>query len=311
MRVAVRARDAPRAHRLCRRVRDKGNGRTAELLRFPLARLQGVGSEPLFGDPTNNTSCERAPFSLEAQLLAVPCSSRSPVRLVSLCSRPCPRGFAELRTPVDRALDDLGRRSLALAPKLVPSLRQPTSLLSSSPRPDVSPSPRRRPPSSSAATRPSTSSMSTVAAIPIRPVNGDRHAPVLSTLDPSFSPNSLHLQPWTSPSPLPSTSPSQGYSPSSSPSPPPLGHSPRPAFAVPMGSRCERVPYDGPGTAVYVRQPTRAQLVPLFIVSEMIGAALNLCRRPAARQQLAFRLVESALLLPGSAEQACTFSLLS
>ncbi|GAA5834937.1 hypothetical protein JCM9279_007150 [Rhodotorula babjevae] len=102
--------------------------------------------------------------------------------------------------------------------------------------------------------------MSTVAAIPIRPANSDRHAPVLSTLDPSFSPASLHLQPWTSPSALPSTSPSQGYSSSSSPSPPPPGHSPRPAFAVPMGSRCEKVPYDGPGTAVYVRQPTRAQL---------------------------------------------------
>lgn len=35
------------------------------------------------------------------------------------------------------------------------------------------------------------------------------------------------------------------------------------ASPTPLGSRYEVVPHDGPGTAVYVRQPTRAQLVSL------------------------------------------------
>lgn len=153
--------------------------------------------------------------------------------------------------------------------------------------------------------------MSTVSAIPIRGAPGDRHhVHVLSTLDPSFSPSSLHLQPYTASStaPLPSTSPTRGYSPSSSPSPPPHNYSPRPAYAVPMGSRCEKVPYDGPGTAVYVRQPTRAQLVrlcrPCLVKHDRLSRGLTLVFRCAARQQLALWLVEQALLLPGPAEQA-------
>ncbi|BGP38390.1 hypothetical protein JCM10450v2_002335 [Rhodotorula kratochvilovae] len=103
--------------------------------------------------------------------------------------------------------------------------------------------------------------MATVIAIPISPLD-DRHTPVLSTLDPSFSPSSLHLQPYTSSAlPIGLASPSLS-SPSSSPSPTPspVGSVPETGFAVPMGSRCEKVPYDGPGTAIYVRQPTRSQL---------------------------------------------------
>ncbi|PRQ77830.1 hypothetical protein AAT19DRAFT_8898 [Rhodotorula toruloides] len=103
--------------------------------------------------------------------------------------------------------------------------------------------------------------MATVAAIPIpMPISprDDRHTPILSTIDPSFSPGSLHLQPYTKPSTSPSnTSPIGSFSSSGTSSP---------QLAVPMGSRNEKVPYDGPGTAVYVRQPTRAQLVSLAVV---------------------------------------------
>lgn len=115
--------------------------------------------------------------------------------------------------------------------------------------------------------------MATAVAIPM-PMSprDERHMPVLSTLDPSFSPSSLHLQPYTKPKRSPSmqpspdmrTSPTSSFSStkshdqdmSFSPSSPP-----RCSVGVPMGSRHERVPYDGPGMAVYVRQPTRAQLV--------------------------------------------------
>ncbi|GAA6055382.1 hypothetical protein JCM3770_001081 [Rhodotorula araucariae] len=107
--------------------------------------------------------------------------------------------------------------------------------------------------------------MATVTAIPISPID-DRHTPVLSTIDPSFSPSSLHLQPYTSAA-IPIGSPSLSRSPSllspsrsPSPTPSPVGSAPGVGLAVPMGSRCERVPYDGPGTAIYVRQPTRSQL---------------------------------------------------
>lgn len=55
--------------------------------------------------------------------------------------------------------------------------------------------------------------------------------PVISTFDPSFDPSLL------------------SYS-----------------TERPIGSRYEVVPHDGPGTAVYVRQPTRAQLVSLLSV---------------------------------------------
>ncbi|SGZ18017.1 BQ5605_C020g09158 [Microbotryum silenes-dioicae] len=37
-----------------------------------------------------------------------------------------------------------------------------------------------------------------------------------------------------------------------------------PAQKLPVGSRYESVPHVGPGTAVYVRQPTRSQLVSLL-----------------------------------------------
>ncbi|POY72454.1 hypothetical protein BMF94_4280 [Rhodotorula taiwanensis] len=114
--------------------------------------------------------------------------------------------------------------------------------------------------------------MATAVAIPMpTSPRDDRHMPVLSTLDPSFSPSSLHLRPYTNPKRSPSMQPSpvMRASPTSSfsstrshdqdlsfsPSSPPRG-----AIGVPMGSRHERVPYDGPGMAVYVRQPTRAQL---------------------------------------------------
>ncbi|GAA5983794.1 hypothetical protein JCM11641_005194 [Rhodosporidiobolus odoratus] len=97
--------------------------------------------------------------------------------------------------------------------------------------------------------------MATVAAIPISPID-DRHMPMLSTIDMSFSPDSLHLQPYTRPHGSPNSSSSQlsfGAAPG--------GGSPRLASpAVPMGSRFEQVPHEGPGTAIYVRQPTRAQL---------------------------------------------------
>ncbi|KWU44098.1 hypothetical protein RHOSPDRAFT_34323 [Rhodotorula sp. JG-1b] len=96
--------------------------------------------------------------------------------------------------------------------------------------------------------------------------------PVLSTLDPSFSPSSLHLQPYTNPTRSPSVrgSPVMRASPTPSVSTTKsdslredvfaTGASPDRSAAVAMGSRHERVPYDGPGTAVYVRQPGRAQL---------------------------------------------------
>lgn len=102
-------------------------------------------------------------------------------------------------------------------------------------------------------------SMATVATVPLSPLD-DRHIPVVSTLDPTFSPAGLHLAPYTtrpfSSSPTPSSSSSD--SPTSADAP---------GFAVPMGSRYEKVPHDGPGTAVYVRQPTRAQLVRLLEVA--------------------------------------------
>lgn len=116
--------------------------------------------------------------------------------------------------------------------------------------------------------------MTTSVAIPM-PMSprDERHMPVLSTLDPSFSPSSLHLQPFTNPtgSPALRPSPSLRASPTSSFSSSKSdalgdntfspGSPPRGSGAVPMGSRHEKVPYIGPGTAVYVRQPTRAQLV--------------------------------------------------
>ncbi|BGP54445.1 hypothetical protein JCM8202_001523 [Rhodotorula sphaerocarpa] len=115
--------------------------------------------------------------------------------------------------------------------------------------------------------------MTTSVAIPM-PMSprDERHMPVLSTLDPSFSPSSLHLQPFTNPtgSPALRPSPSLRASPTSSFSSSKSdalgdntfspGSPPRGSGAVPMGSRHEKVPYIGPGTAVYVRQPTRAQL---------------------------------------------------
>ncbi|GAA5839889.1 hypothetical protein JCM11251_001239 [Rhodosporidiobolus azoricus] len=108
--------------------------------------------------------------------------------------------------------------------------------------------------------------MATVAAIPIPPMSplDDRHTPIISTVDSSFSPSSLHLQPYTKPQ-FSSSSPTSTHSSSSQlaydrSSSMLGGMSPRLGAAVPMGSRFEKVPYDGPGTAIYVRQPTRAQL---------------------------------------------------
>ncbi|GAA5906395.1 uncharacterized protein JCM6883_005537 [Sporobolomyces salmoneus] len=87
--------------------------------------------------------------------------------------------------------------------------------------------------------------MATVTAIPMSPT-GPGHTPMVSTFDPSFSPGSLHLAPFAASSLSDSFLQS---SPASLSSP-----------AVPMGSRYEKVPYSGPGSATYVRQPTRAQL---------------------------------------------------
>ncbi|GAA5946325.1 hypothetical protein JCM3765_000198 [Sporobolomyces pararoseus] len=89
--------------------------------------------------------------------------------------------------------------------------------------------------------------MATVSAIPMSPT-GRGFTPIVSTFDPSFSPGSLHLSPFAASE----NSPSSSFlnSASSSPS----------SQAIPMGSRYERVPYSGPGSARYVRQPTRAQL---------------------------------------------------
>ncbi|GAA5948756.1 hypothetical protein JCM21900_005284 [Sporobolomyces salmonicolor] len=72
------------------------------------------------------------------------------------------------------------------------------------------------------------------------------HAPVVSTYDPTFSPASLHLAPYHGPDVV--CPESFTVPPSSS------------SQSVPMGSRYEKVPHEGPGTAIYVRQPTRAQL---------------------------------------------------
>ncbi|GAA5887295.1 hypothetical protein JCM6882_002479 [Rhodosporidiobolus microsporus] len=113
--------------------------------------------------------------------------------------------------------------------------------------------------------------MATVAAIPIPPMSplDDRHTPILSTIDSSFSPSSLHLQPYTKPHlVVSSSSPTSTHSSTSQlafdrASPILGGSSPRMGMGlgpVSMGSRFETVPYDGPGTAIYVRQPTRAQL---------------------------------------------------
>ncbi|KAG0667509.1 hypothetical protein C6P46_000040 [Rhodotorula mucilaginosa] len=106
--------------------------------------------------------------------------------------------------------------------------------------------------------------MSTAVAIPMpmSPLD-QRHMPVLSTLDPSFSPSTLHLQPYTNPTRSPCV---RGGSPVMRASPTPsmsttksdsfredvfaTGSSADRSTAVPMGSRHERVPYDGPGTAV-------------------------------------------------------------
>ncbi|GAA5880090.1 hypothetical protein JCM1840_000175 [Sporobolomyces johnsonii] len=72
------------------------------------------------------------------------------------------------------------------------------------------------------------------------------HGPVVSTYDPAFSPASLHLAPYHTPE----TATTDSFTSSARSS----------SQAVPMGSRYEKVPHEGPGTAVYVRQPTRAQL---------------------------------------------------
>jgi len=95
--------------------------------------------------------------------------------------------------------------------------------------------------------------MATVATIPMpmSPV-GRGHTPMVSTFDPSFSPGSLHLAPFNN-NGSPENSPTSSFL---SPAPSSLS-----SHAVPMGSRYERVPYNGPGSARYVRQPTRAQLV--------------------------------------------------
>ena len=125
--------------------------------------------------------------------------------------------------------------------------------------------------------------MSTAVAIPMpmSPLD-QRHMPVLSTLDPSFSPSSLHLQPYTNPTRSPSVrgSPVMRASPTPSVSTTKsdslredvfaTGASPDRSAAVAMGSRHERVPYDGPGTAVYVRQPGRAQLVRFSFARECV-----------------------------------------
>ncbi|GAA6034860.1 hypothetical protein JCM8097_009336 [Rhodosporidiobolus ruineniae] len=105
--------------------------------------------------------------------------------------------------------------------------------------------------------------MATVAAIPIPPHSplDDRHTPVLSTISAAFSPSSLHLQPYTNP--RASGSPASTHSSSGSPVGYAGGASPRlggGSPAVPMGSRFEKPPHEGPGTAEYVRQPSRAQL---------------------------------------------------
>lgn len=96
--------------------------------------------------------------------------------------------------------------------------------------------------------RTSTSSfkMATVSFVPMSPTRG--HTPMVSTFDPSFSPGSLHLSPFNGGS----SSPTSSFGSSS----PTLS-----SQAVAMGSRYEKVPYAGPGSATYVRQPTRAQLV--------------------------------------------------
>ncbi|GAA5933874.1 uncharacterized protein JCM15063_000497 [Sporobolomyces koalae] len=90
--------------------------------------------------------------------------------------------------------------------------------------------------------------MATVTTIPMpmSPVRG--HTPMVSTFDPSFSPGSLHLAPFAGGK----SSPSSAFLFPSSPQ--------MTSSSIPMGSRYETVPYDGPGKATYVRQPTRAQL---------------------------------------------------
>ena len=95
--------------------------------------------------------------------------------------------------------------------------------------------------------------MATVAAIPMPTSRG--HTPMVSTFDPSFSPAGLHLSPYAGSN----ASPNSGFSYPSSPS---MSNP-----AIPMGSRYEKVPYSGPGSATYVRQPTRAQLVSRFPLS--------------------------------------------
>ncbi|GAA5869012.1 hypothetical protein JCM16303_000336 [Sporobolomyces ruberrimus] len=87
--------------------------------------------------------------------------------------------------------------------------------------------------------------MATVSFVPMSPTRG--HTPMVSTFDPSFSPGSLHLSPFNGGS----SSPTSSFGSSS----PTLS-----SQAVAMGSRYEKVPYAGPGSATYVRQPTRAQL---------------------------------------------------
>ncbi|GAA5851166.1 hypothetical protein JCM5353_007376 [Sporobolomyces roseus] len=88
--------------------------------------------------------------------------------------------------------------------------------------------------------------MATVAAIPMPVSRG--HTPMVSTFDPSFSPGTMRLSPHVGSN----ASPNNGFHYPSSPS--------LSSAAVPMGSRYEKVPYSGSGSATYVRQPTRAQL---------------------------------------------------
>ncbi|GAA5847182.1 hypothetical protein JCM3766R1_001826 [Sporobolomyces carnicolor] len=92
--------------------------------------------------------------------------------------------------------------------------------------------------------------MATVSAIPMSPT-GRGHTPIVSTFDPSFSPGSLHLAPFVNNNNQHDSGLLHSSSPSSTMSS---------SHAIPMGSRYERVPYSGPGSATYVRQPTRAQL---------------------------------------------------
>lgn len=99
-----------------------------------------------------------------------------------------------------------------------------------------------------------------------------QYQPTVSTFDPSpFDPSSLSLHP----------------------------------SQTSVGSRFEVVPHEGPGTAIYVRQPSRSELVRSTFLS-LCSRWTRLTWSPprSESQQRRLWIPQATILLPGSSQQA-------